>query len=692
MNRFLFFALFLFVLSCSGEKPDIYDYPDFEKQDSDLDDFVPADNDSVKPNDDADDKSDAEDIDIIDENDDDLIPDWESDICIPNPCVMENSDGVCVPEGDVFKCGCIEGYFWVQGECVADPCFDDPCKEVENSTGECVSSGKYYKCLCNEGYFFESGKCGLMPEIIFVKTNATGNNDGTSWENAFTDLTDALESVGEPTEKQWIWVAKGTYKPKKAMNIFDCETTLRCSNFAMKNNVSIICGFSGDESKVEQRDYIKNETIFSGDLDSNGLFSEGDSYHVFYNYNIDETAVIDGCIIEGGNADYGSGGTEETHKKHGGGMNNLNEVTATIRNSVFRNNKAFIAGGAIANSNNSAPLIENCIFEKNTAFRGGAIANSMSSPKIISSVFRNNSTNEGFGGAMLNNEESNTVIEDSIFENNTSNDGGAMVNLEFSHTKIIRSVFRNNTASRSGGAISAGYSSDTQITNSLFESNSGQMGGGAIEIYQESSLRVVNSKFFFNKVPQKDFYSGGALLVTSSSVQAVNSLFAGNESNSGGAIATQWSIVDLVNSTAVLNFAKGEHSYGGGMYNSGKNGEIYITNSIIYYNYAETGDNEIYNDLVVTEVSYSNIRGCLKSGYWDVDCGEDKEWNIDFDPLFNDINKGDFTLSADSPCIDSGDNSPFEVDGIAEGVLKDLLGNDRIINGKIDMGAYESEK
>lgn len=698
MKKIFYFLILLSLISgCSDEKKEDI-YPDYEQKsdDDDNDSFNPADKENPVPDSDSDNpvNEGEEDTDPVDENNEsenEEIPDWENDICTPNPCVMENSDGICTPFKDSFKCGCLEDHYWINGTCAEDPCIDDPCDTVENSTGQCLVDGKGYLCVCSDNFYWDKDSCKPVPGIIFVKADAKGKNDGTSWVDAFTDLTDAVESAGEPSSTQWIWVAKGTYKPKKEMNAYECGGQ-QCVNFAMRNNVSIICGFSGTESKIGERDFTKNETVLSGDLDNDGTLSDGDSYHVFFNFNIDETSVIDGCIIEGGNADYGDSGIKDVHMKFGGGINNYNEVTAIIRNVVFRNNYGFIGGG-MANMNNSAPRIENCTFENNSSVRGGGIGNSMSSPKIVSSTFSGNFTvyeNTGFGGAMFNNEGSSPEIEDSLFENNTSVDGGAMVNLDMSHPSITGTIFRNNTASRNGGAISNGYQSDPDIVNSLFIDNRSEMGGGAIEIYQESHPRIVNSKFLFNRVPEKDFSFGGAISVNTSSIDIINSLFAGNSANSGGAVTAQWTIMNIVNSTITLNTARGEYSYGGGVYSTGVDGETYIINSIIYDNYSDTSGNEISNDLTLTEVSYSNIKGCIAFGSWDNDCGDDKEWNIDLDPMFHDINLGDFSLSADSPCIDKGTNDPFETDGIAENVLKDLLGNDRIINQTADMGAYEN--
>src|SRR5678815_2684435 len=70
----------------------------------------------------------------------------------------------------------------------------------------------------------------------YVNFAATGSNDGTTWENAYTDLQSAL--ADGPACAQ-IWIARGTYKPT--------ATTDRTISFNIKPFVAVYGGFAGGE-------------------------------------------------------------------------------------------------------------------------------------------------------------------------------------------------------------------------------------------------------------------------------------------------------------------------------------------------------------------------------------------------------------------------------------------------------------
>jgi hypothetical protein len=93
------------------------------------------------------------------------------------------------------------------------------------------------------------------PNIIFVDKTANGNNTGTSWQDAYRDLQDALYRAGNSTceDVNTIYVAQGEYSPGTA-------TT---STFLIPAGVKIYGGFAGWETSPSQRD-MAHPTILTG--------------------------------------------------------------------------------------------------------------------------------------------------------------------------------------------------------------------------------------------------------------------------------------------------------------------------------------------------------------------------------------------------------------------------------------------
>lgn len=267
--------------------------------------------------------------------------------------------------------------------------------------------------------------------VIYVASSAVaGANNGTSWANAFTDLQDALSAA--PAGKQ-IWVAEGIYYPTSG--------TDRTASFTMKNGVAIYGGFAGGEATIDQRNPGDHPVILSGDIDNNDNTTNGvtlnaddidgdNSYHVVTGTNIDNTALLDGVTITGGNAS----GANPNNRGGGlscNGQGSGNICSPTLTNIVFAGNHAGY-GAAIFNdgrdNGHSSPVMTHAVFIGNRANNnGGAIVNNgsngNSSPVITNSVFTGNHAGNN-GGAILNNGSnggtSTPVYANSIFWGNSA--------------------------------------------------------------------------------------------------------------------------------------------------------------------------------------------------------------------------------------------------------------------------------
>jgi len=254
---------------------------------------------------------------------------------------------------------------------------------------------------------------GCAQNVIFVKKDAQGNNDGSSWDDAYNELSDALDSVAWGQD---IWVAKGEYCPLSPLGAG------RERHFKMKNCVEIYGGFEGIEIPatfdLNDRNLSAHETILHGG---------SNRYHVFRNNSVDYTSVLDGFTITHGNASdpnpnppsdatFGAGMHNTLCAQRilnckfisnhatglGAGMYNK-ESSPTIINCTFSGNYAPDCGGGMYNENESFPTIINSIFSGNTATQGGGICNNGGGANIYNTTISGNlAVGIGDGGGIAN--------------------------------------------------------------------------------------------------------------------------------------------------------------------------------------------------------------------------------------------------------------------------------------------------
>lgn len=268
---------------------------------------------------------------------------------------------------------------------------------------------------------------------VYIDTSATGANDGTSWADAFSGqlaLKAALDGAGPGTE---IYVAAGTQWPVGLNGS-------RTATFQLKSGVTLLGGYP---SGGGIRDPQANESILSGNISDSAPAFTNDAYHVVTGNGADETAILDGFTVLGGNAD----GTNPNDR--GGGVH-ISNGAPTVRNTILRNNQAIVgAGGSTegGGTGGAAPRFEKVIFRDNVAtVGGGGVANLYSGKtQFIAVTFDGN---EAVTGGGLWNEGAGAdphLFNTRFFGNSSSNNAAALYNRSSGTMLVENSVISGNT-------------------------------------------------------------------------------------------------------------------------------------------------------------------------------------------------------------------------------------------------------
>ena len=247
--------------------------------------------------------------------------------------------------------------------------------------------------------------------------------------------------------------------------------------------------------------------------------------------------------------------------------------------------------------------------------------------------------NQSGGGLLI---EGSCIITNCIVSNNKAKQGcGIYCNgAQIANCEIInnsRSMFDYSLRyNESGGGI---YCTNGVVNNCIVTDNELQRGGGIFCINSSINNCMINN----NSVSWNASWVG--------------------DGNGGGVYCNE----SIFNNCTIINNHAQEK--GGGIFHKGNS---FFYNSIIYNNYATNSQNYAnYNDSGTYEYccTFPFIEG---------------EGNITNNPEFIDTANGDFHLFESSLCIDSGTNMSWMWS------VTDLDGNDRIINGTVDIGAYEA--
>lgn len=567
------------------------------------------------------------------------------------------------------------------------------------------------------------GNTALTAGTIYVDLLAPGNNSGTTWEDAYICLQNALERAEAGDE---IRVAQGLYQPDRSQTRAhgpsysrDIDVSGdRTDSFILPDGVTMRGGYAGfGTPDPDARDPETHPSILSGDLEGNDPNLTGfdehslgefirdpnlsdNSYTVVLLDGASAETVLDGFVITAGRSE----GTQfyrdsqgfikpyPSPYSHGAGawisQGQPMFVRCTFLRNVIHAEEPGHSGGAAVLIEDSAPAFIDCAFDENIVAAwnmrhspqdivatGGAILNLRSDPNFVGCTFTRNAVSvpedTAVGGAMANLDSRPSLTSCSFTANQCfDGDGGAIFNDTVSYPQVTACIFERNSASF-GGAMYTLTGGKASLTGCTFLRNETIPGrGGALYNSDRSAITALNCRFIGNAADSL----GGAVYDSGEPVYA-NCVFNGNVAERGGAIAGAGGEVSVINSTFTANIA----SETGGAYDGLISAAVF-TNCILWDNGPEALSTFVPRH--PPEVTYCDIQG-----------GWDGEGNIDADPAFRDplgpdgvagTIDDDLRLSPGSACINAGDNSV-----LPELPPTDANGLPRLNGNRIDIGAYE---
>ncbi len=267
---------------------------------------------------------------------------------------------------------------------------------------------------------------------------------------------------------------------------------------------------------------------------------------------------------------------------------------------------------------------------------GGGIAyvNNLNGPAIVSNCVITGCSAFNDGGGVAGG-----IYYNCVFTNNSARSGGG------GDGSFFNCVFIHNFATQGGGANSG------HLTGCKLIGNYAQYGGGTYGSDVTDCIFVGNSAAV----------QGGADVGDQNSWQLRSCIVISNSAPVGGGVFNR----GLINCTLVGNSASNS---------GGAISRCLMGNSVSYYNSAPTDANfdpaSTLTNCCTTPLALRGPR------------------NFTNEPAFLDLANGNYRLQSNSPCIDAGYNNLL-TNALSQVLLTDFDGQTRMVNGTVDVGAFE---
>ncbi|HJQ23244.1 MAG TPA: HYR domain-containing protein [Blastocatellia bacterium] len=374
------------------------------------------------------------------------------------------------------------------------------------------------------------------------------------------------------------------------------------------------------------------------------------------------TASISGLTIANG---------KDSTLDGGGGVLNR-DSTLTLTGCTITGNTAGLAGGGVVNATSGGKVtIVSCTISENrvtdVGFFGGGLQNS-GMMIITNTAVSGNTASKGYGGG-IENSRTMTLTGSAIFGNSSSSEGGISNSgtLDVTYCSIY-----SNTVSSFGGGI--GNSGKLTVQHSTI---SGNAANGAADL--QTGVGGTGGGIF-----NAGRGAGGGV------AKVINSTVSGNSATGvfaqGGGIENENGTLTLINTTVAANSVSGNESSGGGVRNDST---ANAGNTIIAGNTAPASPDCDRGFMSLGYNLIGNSAGC--SGF--TQAGDQLDKNAQLGPLTD--NGGPtqtHALMCNSPAIDAGSNAlANDADGNPLFFDQRGKGFDRLLDGTVDIGAFESQ-
>lgn len=380
---------------------------------------------------------------------------------------------------------------------------------------------------------------------------------------------------------------------------------------------------------------------------------------VLFNSGEDTTSVLYGFTITGGSGCYWPQHPAFIKMKGGGGIQIINCGAKICHNIITDNhvvNELEAFGGGIQGA--ELPEDRMIIIEDNLVYnnsvsgkrwvKGGGIVVAFCHARICNNIVKNNTVTgdsitveNASGGIWYSNGlnyVANVNISGNVITNNEVISINDVANKNWGGGMVVMALWDNVKARVNQNIIANNH------INATYQST-----GHGILINQCDSVEFNDNEIYGNFSSAPSSYGGGICVWNSHPIMSHNLVYNNSATRGGGIyVGQQYQChAQIINNTIYGNDA----ATGGGIYL--RNSLSDIRNTIVWDNNANSYPG-IYQEVsLVNTVSYSDVQG----GWTGIG-------NIDSDPLFFDAASGDFHLTQNSPCIDTGDpNSPPDPDG-----------------------------